>query len=280
MKTNAKLITKMTLMLLLVGTLFTACKKNDDDAKVAVQLTDDPFPMGMVAEANIGVAKIELKDSEGNYVTVYEGNTSVNMVNYTNGATAEVSVNSLPEGTYTEARITLNAASVTLNNNEHFNASVNTSHGYTVQVNPSLEVQQGHTEDLLLDLDLSDTFSFSGGFMGGWINNMLDITGISSFNPDFRAVNLSKTGTIEGQVSDNNGNAVAYAEVKVAYDYDGDGIDENVTTIAKADGTYKIIGLPAGSYDVEVDTENNGSTTVNNVSVSVQHSATANVTVN
>ena len=280
MKLKMKSITKMMLMLILTASVFTACKKDDDDAKVAVQLTDDPFPMGMVAKAEIGVAKIELKDANGNYVTVFEGDTQVNMVDYTNGATAEVSVQSLPEGTYNEARITLNAASVTLTNNEHFDASASVNHAYTVQVNPAIEVTQGDTEELLLDLDLSDTFSFSGSFMGGWFNSVADITGIGSCHPDFRAVSLSHTGSVEGQVVDANGNGVAYAYVSVSYDYDGDGHADSVSTICDASGHYAIIGLPEGTYTVEVEADQHATADVSNVSVSVQHETTVDVTVN
>ena len=280
MKYRMKSITKMMLMFILTATVFTACKKDNDDAKVAVKLTDDPFPMGMVAKAEIGVAKIELKDANGNYVTVFEGDSQVNMVDYTNGATAEVNVESLPEGTYNEAKITLNAASVTLTNNEHFDASASVNHSYTVRVNPAIEVTQGNTEDLLLDLDLSDTFRFSGSFMGGWFNSVADITGIGSCHPDFRAVSLSHTGSVEGQVVDANGNGVAYAYVSVSYDYDGDGHADSVSTICDANGHYAIIGLPEGTYTVEVEADHHANVDVSNVSVNVQHETTVNVTVN
>jgi len=277
MKSNAKTIMNTLVGLLLVATLFTACKKDDTDAKVAVKMTDDPFPIGLVSAANIGVAKIELKNSNGDYVTVFNGNTEVNMVNYTNGATAEVSVKTVPEGTYTEAKITLSSAEVSLNNGTNYNANVSASHSYSVQISPAVEVSEGDTEDLLLDLDLSDSFRFQGSFMGGWISQ---ITGIQSFNPDFRAVCLSHTGSLEGQVTDANGNTIAHAYVTVSYDYDGDGMDETVSTIADTNGNFRIIGLPAGQYDVSIETENNGDTEVNNVDISVNHTHNINVTIN
>jgi hypothetical protein len=277
MKFKTKSMQKTFVGLLMAASLFTACKKDDTDAKVAVKLTDDPFPIGLVAEANIGVAKIELKNSNGDYITVFNGNTEVNMVNYTNGATAEVNVKAVPEGKYTEAKITLNRAEISLTNGNHYNANVSASHSYSVRISPAIEVTEGNTEDLLLDLDLSDSFRFQGNFMGGWISQ---ITGIQSFNPDFRAVCLSHTGTLEGHVVDVNGNPVAHAYVEVEYDYDGDGMPETVSTIANAHGNFRIIGLPAGQYDVEVEAENGFEGEVEDVNISVNHTNSIDVTIN
>jgi len=281
MKTNVKTMLKLFLVVLVFGSLVTACKKDksNDEAQVAVKLTDDPFPFEFVSEANVDITKIELKNDNGEYVTVYSGSHTVNVANYTNGATAEVTVSSIPEGTYNEARVTVGGVTIKLSNNNTFNFNGNGSFETSVAINPEIKVSNGEEVDLLFDMDLSDSVEFSGSFFGGWINNVAQITGISSFNPDLRAVSLDKTGSIEGQVNDNSGNPVAYAEVKVKYDYDNDGTDEDVSTIADANGHYKIIGLPAGIYKIEVDTENSGDADVDNVSVSVQHNTTVDLTV-
>jgi len=281
MKSKVKTSIQFLSMLLIFAGLITSCSDDDDtdvssnEGSVAVELTDDPFPMSRVSAANIGVAKIELKDSEGNYVTVFEGNSEVNMVNYTNGATAEVTVNTVPEGSYVEARITLSDASVDLSDGTHFDASVSTSQSYSVQISPAVEVSAEQNESLLLDLDLSDSFEFEFSVIGDFFS---DITGISSFEPDFRAVCLSKTGSVEGTVTDENGEAVAYAYVETEYDYNGDGEAESVSTIADANGHYAFIGLPEGSYEVKVETENGEGSA--EVSVAVQQTATVDITAN
>ncbi len=278
MKSNVKTSMKIFMMLLIFGSLMTACKKDEEETKVAVQMTDDPFPMEMVRAAKIGVAKIELKDANGNYFTVFNGNTEVNMVEYTNGATAEVSVNTVPAGTYTEAKITLSNASVELTDGRHFDANVSASLTYNVKINPAVEVAEGETGALLIDMDLSDSFQFQGAMMGGWVNDIADITGLRVFNPDFRAVNLAQTGSIEGQVTDDNGNPVAYAFVEVKYDYDDDGMPESVSTIADANGHYAIIGLPSGSYDMYCEFQDDDAD-VDNITVTVNHETTVNVTI-
>ncbi len=280
MKSKVKTSIKFLSMLLIFAGLITSCSSDDDDASVSVKITDDPFPVQLVNEAKIGIAKVELVDSEGNTVTVFNGNANVNMVNYMNGATAEVGVNAVPPGTYVEARVTLSEASVTLSNQEQFEASVSTSHSYGVKIDPAIEVNEGEEAELLFDLDLSDTFKFQGNFLpGNWIQNVADITGLSSFEPDFRAVCLSKTGSIEGSVTNADGSVAAYAYCEVSYDYDGDGQRESVSTVADANGHFAIIGLPEGSYNVYVET-GEGEAVSADVSVEVQHAATVNVTIN
>jgi len=256
-----------------------ACKKEDDNTKISVKMTDDPFPVNMINAANIGLAKIELKDSSGNYVTVFNGNTEINMINYTNGVTTEVSVNSVPEGNYTEARISLNGASVELSDGRIFQAPGSASNTYQVKIYPPVVVPEGETAELLIDMDLSDSFGFQASGWSGWIDDITDITGLSFFSADFRAVNLAQTGSIEGSVTDSNGNNVAYAYVQVQYDYDGDGQAESVSTIADANGYYAIIGLPQGTYTVSAESGNaNGS--ISNVEVNAQHNIAANLTIN
>jgi uncharacterized protein (DUF2141 family) len=277
MRKNVKLTLKVLALLILFGGLMTGCKKDQDESQVAVKVTDAPFPMPFVSEANIGITKIELRNTNGDYVTVFNGNTSVNLVNYTNGATAEVAVQTVPAGTYNQVKITMGDVSVKLTDNRTFDITATANHSFTQNINPELEVANDTKSDLLIDIDLSESFEFTG--ITGWVRNVLDITGIDHFEPDFRAVNLSQTGNISGQVVDANGNPVANAMVYVSYNYNNDGQDEDVSTIAKADGTFKIIGLPQGNYNVEASADNNLDGDISNVSVSIQHETSVNIVV-
>ena len=90
---------------------------------------------------------------------------------------------------------------------------------------------------------------------------------------------MEKTGTVSGTVKDANGDPIAYADVKIEYDYNGDGLDDDVTTHADAHGNFKIIGLPQGVYKLKVETENNGDVEIDNINVSVQHNTEVNVVV-
>ncbi len=277
MKTNVKRLLKLFLFLLLLGSLTTACDKKKDEGTVAVKLTDDPFPVQFIGAVNVEITKIELKDTNDNYVTVFEGHKTINVADYTNGTTANVTLSNVPDGTYNKARVTIGDVSVTLTNNTTFTFNANGSMQAEVKIGPALEVQNGQFGNLLFDIDLADSLEFSGNFLGDWITDITQITGIADFEPDFRAVDLDKTGSVSGTVVDVNGNPAAYARVEVEYDYDDDGMPDSVSTHAKADGSFKIIGLPQGTYKLKVDTEDNGEAEIDNVNVAVKQTTTVNV---
>ncbi len=279
MNTMLKMNAKKGLMIMLMILSLSSCKKKNNNGDVSVKLTDDPFPISFVTEANVEITKVELKNENGEYVTVLDNSASTNMVDYTNGATAEIAVKDVPEGKYTEAKLTMGTASIYLSDNRYFNDTASANQSVTVKISPALEVQSGQKHDLLFDLDLSDSFEL-GGMFGGWFTSVAQITGITSFNPDFRAVSLSKTGSIEGHVSDTQHSAMPYCIVEVAYDYNGDGTPDTVSTIADAHGNYKIIGLPEGTYEVTVKADNHADAHLQNVQVSVSNTTSANVTVN
>ena len=274
MKTTISSTMKKVILVLFASISLMSCKKDDNSkGSVAVKMTDGPFPYNFVAEANLSVAKVELRNKDtGEYVVVHDHNATVNIANYRNGETVEVSHQEVPNGTYDQARITISGAEVTLNNNQTYNANISSAQTIEVPIQPELTVDNSSEDQLLLDVDLSDSFTFSGPF-GGWISSISQITGISSFNADIRATNLSETGSISGTVMDSNG-PVANAEVTVSYDYTGDGNPDTVVAVTDENGKYKIIGLPQGNYQVEVETQSQ--TDQDSCSVSVRHDSNVN----
>ncbi|GEM_PF-2543732 len=280
MKKVVKQTMKKILLMGIFSILLMSCKK-ENEGTVAIKVTDDPFPMSFVSEANVKYAKVEFKNDKGEYITVYEGNTNINMVNYTNGATTEVGVKKLPKGTYTEARVSISDVNVRLSDNRTFHHDFGGSHSHVVSVaiDPVLEIKAGDNHDVLLDLDLSHSFTFGGLPFGGWFNNVSQIIGISNFHADFRCVDLDQTGDISGTVKDGNGNAIAGAYVYVEYDYDHDGTAEEVSTICESNGTYTIKGLPVGTYTVKVHAHGHPHASTGNVSVTHHHNSHCNFSI-
>ncbi len=265
---------KKAILVLFASISLMSCKKDDDKGSVAVKMTDGPFPYEFVVEANLTVAKVELRNKDtGDYVVVHDHNATVNIAQYRNGATVEIANQEIPNGTYDKVKVTISGAEVKLNNNQSYQAEFAGNQTIEVPIYPELTVDNAGEDQLLLDVDLSDSFSFSGNFMG-WITSVAQITGISNFTADIRASNLSQTGSISGTVISANG-PVANAEVSVTYDYTGDGTPDQVVAVTDANGSFKIIGLPQGNYTVKVQTENN--LTTENCSVSVSHQTNVNV---
>ena len=76
-----KNLVKSLIVISAVIFLFSSCDSDDKpetESTVKVVLTDGPFPFDFVTQANVDVAKIELKTQNGEYVTVFEGSGSFN----------------------------------------------------------------------------------------------------------------------------------------------------------------------------------------------------------
>lgn len=272
-----KTIVNKLLIFVLITSFMVSCNKDDEGTHGTVKtaITDDPFPFDFVAEANVSIAKIELKNENGEYVTVFEGNAGYNMVGLTNGATANVNTTSIENGTYNEARITLSGASVQLTNNQNFDLNTQASGTSTITIDPALVVDSSQDSELLLDLDINDSFNFegmSGVQLPDWITSIDSILGCS-FDADFTAVDLNQTGTITGTVQDASGAIQANALVTVEVN------GNTMSTQTDANGNFTFIGVANGSYtvDAEASNDNDGNTSV---SVSGNATASCSITIN
>ena len=264
------LLKKLVLLTLLVSVFAISCKKDGegDEEKqgdVTVQLTDAPFPFEFVAEANISIAKVELKNSEGNYITVFEasGGTSVtyNLLDYSNGETANVDTNKLDIGTYTHAKITFAGATVKMNGSIYegegedtifSDLGASTEGSYEYEILPALVVEEGETSNVLIDIDVNGSFSFSSGGLpfGDWINFITQITSCS-FNPEVRVCDLDHTGVITGEVT-VSGEEAENANVTITKD------GKILASHTKSDGSYTFIGVSSGTYQVSVTVKDEG----------------------
>ncbi len=255
MKTVKK---SFVLALMALLTMTTSCKKKSENGNVEVKLTDDPFPMSFVASANLNITKIEIQNAEsGDYVMVFEGSAEYNIAGLNNGQTASVSLQSVPAGTYDKVRITIDGASISLTDGRQFNANISGSLQEESDIIPALRVEGDGNASLLIDVDLAETFEFDTNSMNGIITNISQILGLNDFDLDFRAADLSQTGTVSGTVIDDNGTVYANATVKLESnsDLDGDGDIDDIVTISNGQGEFEFIGVPAGSYILTVETE-------------------------
>jgi len=266
---NLLVMKKIVVVLLALIGLFqlTSCKKNKD-GHVSVQLTDDPFPAQFVAEVNVNITKVELRNADTEeYVTVFEGNGNYNVVDLNNGATAEVSASDIPAGTYDKARITWNGVTVKLSDGREFDFSAGANATAEAEIKPEFNLTANADESILIDLDLAESLDLAGNFVNDIITSVTQITGIAEFDPDFRVVPLSNTGDVEGTVQLIDQSVIAYATVKTDYDTDGDNQPDDVTTIADGQGHFVIKGLPAGTYEITAEAQDGTDYTAGTVTV-------------
>ena len=256
--------------------LFSSCNSDDKEEQTSVKvvLTDGPFPFNFATHANVGIAKIELKKENGVYVTVFAGSENYNMVTLTNGDTADVETSTLDAGTYTEARVTFNAANIALSNGNTFEANVN-NNAHVVSIDPVLVVNEGENSEILFDLDLDNSFSFMNTFnlpFSGWISSIDAISGCH-FQPHLRACDFHQTGEIKGTVN-VDGNLFEGADVSIVVN------GNTIHTHSESDGTFKFIGIKAGTYTVSTTTQDNGSVQVGEIVVTANGTATCSVEIN
>ena len=237
-------------MIILLGVvLFTSCQKDSatdpntgDQGSLLIKITDAPFPISLVAEANVTINKIEIRRENENegfpFVTVFDDVTSFNLIHLRNEITEDLPEISIPVGAYNLVRLYVADASIVLTDGRTFDLKVpsGAQTGIKIVVDPSILVESGLTSELLLDFDLSQSFVVQG--------NPFTPAGIQGFifKPVIRAINLTSAGRIVGTVTDPASDAVAEAQVWVEQD------SVVSSTFADSSGVYGLIGLPAGSY--------------------------------
>jgi hypothetical protein len=268
-----KTIVKSFLLILGFSLILSSCKKDDtEQTGVNVKLTDGPFPFEFVTHANVGVTKVEVKTADGEYITVYQGAENYNMVQLTNGETADVTTGSeVPEGTYVMARVSLSGATVSLNNGSTFDMS-NQPHTIEVNIQPALVVTDDTDTDLLFDLDLGNSFAFFGQSMPfeGWIPNV-NLISSCTFNPSLRACNLDLTGSINGQLVDEEGNPVGNAQINIIVN------NHSIHTHTDAEGHFTFIGIAPGTYTVAANTPSSQYAQVSNITVTAGNESSCQI---
>lgn len=236
--------------------IMVSCQKNDrnlDDnfGTLRISITDDPFPIEYIEEANVVITKVEIREKDdhdgyGNeedngypFITLLEDTLEFNLLELRNGVTAELLEMDVQPGEYDLLRLYVHEASIVIKDHSSFDMKVpsGAQTGIKIFIEPSIMVEGGLTADLLLDFNLEKSFVLKG--------NMHTPAGINGFNfkPVIRAVNNSTAGTLKGYVTDTVSVALKDASVWIE-------VADTVYASALSDttGFYAIPGIPGGTY--------------------------------
>ncbi|MEQ8414239.1 MAG: DUF4382 domain-containing protein [Imperialibacter sp.] len=264
---------------------FVGCNNDNDSSgtgQLVVKMTDAPFPSDLVSEANVTVTKIEARqksgDSESAFITIMEGEVSANLLDLTNGVTENLADVEIPEGTYDLIRVYVADATVVLSDGTTFDLKVpsGSSSGIKIFVKPGIEVAGGLTAELLLDFDVASSFVAKGS-----TSSPSGITGFS-FKPVIKASNQSFAGRLVGTVTtevegETETEIVAVGGATVSI-YAADTL--NTTALTAEDGTYTVLGLQAGLYDVTVEAGGFAATTSDGVEIVAANATTQDFVLN
>ena len=257
---------------------FVSCSDQDDvhsgTGRLSVQLTDAPFPHNLVAEANVTVFKVDARNKVGAdtdvetdaengspFVVLMEQEIQVNLLELTNGVTKTLVDVDVPVGTYDLVRVYVKGINVVLTDGRVYDLKVPSGEqtGIKVFIKPGLTVAGGLSSDLLLDFDVSKSFVAKG--------NSKDVAGITGFNfkPVIKASNLSTSGSLIGTVTTlQNDTSLGLEGAQISV-FAADTL--NTTTFTDATGSYMVMGLMEGNYDVSVELEGYTSETASDVEI-------------
>ena len=239
------------LTLLLATAAMISCEevgfadKDQSTGTLKIHLTDAPFPTDMVAEANVTINKIEVRqvdeENENPFITLSEEEMSFNLLELTNGMSANLVDIELDTGVYDHVRLYVSEASVMLKDSTVYGLFVpsGAQTGIKIFIDPAIEVAGGLTSEIMLDFDVSKSFVVQGN-----LNTPAGIRGFI-FKPVIKASNLTTAGRLAGMVTDTSDVAIDGVEVSIL------AADTVYTTsFTDSTGAYMFLGVDAGTYDV------------------------------
>jgi hypothetical protein len=225
-----------------------------------LSVTDDPFPLDLVTEAHIHVTEVKLHheaDGDSGFISlpVPPGGISLELVALRDGLTADLTSATLPPGTYAQARLVVDDASLTLSNGNVYSTALGNleltsakTSGLKIFIDPPFEIVAGHTTSLIFDFDLSKTFHAVPANDPPNAKKFLLMPGI-------RATDTVNAADLNGHVTmdDGTGQQVGVDTATVYVLPPGEtNLDNAVaSTATTADGSYAVLGLKEGTYDVQ-----------------------------
>lgn len=231
-----KLTTLPFALLFGLSLLFTGCAQDGGTGTLEVLLHDAPANYD---EVNVFIERVEVNNAETDtgWVEINSPQQSYDLLDLTNGAMEVLGSKQLEAGIYNQIRLILSrdGHSVVVDGVEH--AMFVPSGAQTgIKLNVNAEIEPDITYTLLLDFDAARSVVVQGTDQSG-TEYLL--------KPVIRATNEAITGNISGTVEPNDVETFVYAI---------SGTETlSSTKVSEVDGTFKLIGLEAGSYTVSVE---------------------------
>ena len=258
-----KKLVRLSLMLF-AGILLitTACEKlplNDQAAQsqakgtgtVVMKITDAPFPVSMVAKAMVTIDNIQIRPVDtvytsegdtiapGQFITLSTDTQTFNLLDLQNGLTADMVQMEIGAGTYDMIRMHVVSSKIVLTDGTEFAMKIPSGmqSGLKIKLYPSLVVEDGTVNEILVDFNLHKSFIVQGN-----IKSKHGIKGFL-FKPVIRAQCQQQAGSVWGTVSENYTTVIPEAHVKIL-------AADTVFSSALTDtvGKYALVGIPAGDY--------------------------------
>lgn len=217
-----------------------------------VMLHDNP---GEYEELWIDVQRVEVNnqaDTVSGWVVINEPQERFNLLELINGAQAVLGEAELEEGTYRQIRLILGGDNTIVVNGDTYDLQTPSAQQSGLKLNIDAEIRENVTYTLALDFDVSRSVVSKGG-QGHGQPYLL--------KPVIRAYATAETGSISGVVEPEDFTTWIYAIA---------GEDTlSSTRTENGTGEFRLLGLPADTYDVSLDpdSEEHDTTIITDVEV-------------
>jgi hypothetical protein len=245
-----------------VAVMLASCSDDDDGGPAVgtlrVTMVDAPTDAAEIEAIAVTFSKIEVHssgegDSSGWHEIVGAGLTeeqrTFDLLQLVNGNSAVIAQTSLGAGGYTQIRILVEKAMITVDGIMS-NLTISSGSQTGIKLNHPFTIEAGQTTSLTLDFDAEQS-----------VNETPPGSGIFRMSPVIRIVTTSEAGMIAGDVQPFGVDAVVEAYVA------GTSTLVTTTQVDAASGDYMIQALAPGQYDIRVVASGYVTATASNVTV-------------
>ena len=244
--TPLRLLMRMALIIALAGLALASCS-GDEGGRLQINLVDAPLLVDGVEAIDVTFSSVSTHTSASagentaGWTDILDdsqpaANRTFDLLELVNGVQATLALGELPEGRYTQIRIVVESASITVNGTTEA-LTIPSGEQTGIKLVGSFSISEGATYELTVDFDAARSVTeTSSGYQ---------------LSPTYRVVHTAETGTVSGSVSPADAGATVAAYVDGADRSDSD----NIVATAQVDastGEYMISALEAGTYDLEV----------------------------
>lgn len=184
-------------------------------------------------EVNIAVTKVEVhaagSDSASGWITLSDTTATYDLLKLTNGANSIIGDKMLPVGEYTQIRLLIGTGSNVVVDDVSYGLDVSSATG--LKLNHNFDIKVDYLYLLTLDFDAAKSVKPTND-------------GQYRLHPVIRVVANVVSGSISGTISPAAIGSVITTTV---------GVVDTVSTVSDAtNGSFMLVALPAGTYDVTI----------------------------